>query len=54
MVPLQFAGEVALVHLVLGALAVARVECNHNVVLCALRGGRIKGVRRISLQNHIF
>ena len=30
------------------------VVCNHNVVLCALRGGRIKGVRRISMQNHIF
>ena len=29
--------------------------CSHNVVLCALlRGGRIKGVRRINLQNHIF
>ena len=32
----------------------AIVVCSHNVVLCALRGGRIKGVRRISLQNHIF
>ena len=30
------------------------MKCSHNVVLCALRGGRIKGVRRISLQNHIF
>ena len=31
-----------------------KLVCSHNVVLCALRGGRIKGVRRISLQNHIF
>ena len=28
--------------------------CNQKMVLHALRGGRIKGVRRISLQNHIF
>ena len=30
------------------------VECNYSVLLHALRAGRVKGVGRINLQNHIF